>query len=227
MCRINSWAIIYDGSAKLCSSTSEKLHCYNIKITDLSIPEQQLVRVTRSLAGAVKIIIDTPMLSKDGQLSNEAKGNYAELMLEMPKYRSEYEKFNFHEQTVAESLYNEGESSYLGREKDIAEKKAFEFYSRAASLGYAKAQYKVARCYEFGRGVNKNMTNASLWYRKAAELYAKAAVMGHARAQYKFGLCCEFGRGCPKNVELAYKSYMKAAQQGDKDAQQKIQRLNH
>ena len=69
--------------------------------------------------------------------------------------------------------------------------------------------------------------NASLWYRKAAELYAKAAVMGHARAQYKFGLCCEFGRGCPKNVELAYKSYMKAAQQGDKDAQQKIQRLNH
>ena len=57
-------------------------------------------------------------------------------------------------------------------------------------------------------------------------MYA-AAVMGHARAQYKFGLCCEFGRGCPKNVELAYKSYMKAAQQGDKDAQQKIQRLNH
>lgn len=234
--------------------------------------------------------IRTALEEISDEIEDKDINDNGESISEMPKYRSEYEKFSSYEQIEAEKLYNEGENYYLGRGKNIDEKKAFEFYSRAASLGYAKAQYKVARCYEFGRGINKNMTNASIWYRKAAEqghteaqkkindfiktgytsgriysiaessnyvteataedilelgeayylgrgrkvderkaaeLYAKAAVMGHARAQYKFGLCCEFGRGCPKNVELAYKSYMKAAQQGDKDAQQKIQRLNH
>ena len=53
---------------------------------------------------------------------------------------------------------------------------------KAAEQGYAKAQFGLGICYDFGKGVEKNPTEAVKWYRKAAE-------QGYAQAQCNLGGC--------------------------------------
>ena len=114
---------------------------------------------------------------------------------------------------------------------------------KAAEQGYAKAQFGLGICYDFGKGVEKNPTEAVKWYRKAAEQgyaqaqcnlggcyangngveknlneavkwYRKAAEQGDAKAQYNLGTCYDFGNGVEKNLNEAVKWYRKAAEQG-------------
>jgi TPR repeat protein len=46
---------------------------------------------------------------------------------------------------------------------------AARFYRRAAEAGHAAAQSSLAYLYENGLGVERDCTQAALWYRKAAE----------------------------------------------------------
>ena len=85
--------------------------------------------------------------------------------------------------------------------------KAFEWYSKAAAQGYAKAEYNVGYCYENGIGVEKNVVKAFEWY-------SKAAAQGFAMAEHAVGYCYENGIGVEKNVVKAFEWYSKAAAQG-------------
>ena len=76
----------------------------------------------------------------------------------------------------------------------------------------AKKQYYKGLCYENGRGVNQDYTEAVRWYRKAAE-------QGDADAQWSLGLCYENGQGVNQDYTEAVRWYRKAAEQGDADAQ--------
>ena len=86
------------------------------------------------------------------------------------------------------------------------------WHRKAAEQGNARGQYNLGVCYEFERGVTKNITEAVKWYRKAAE-------QGHARAQYNLGLCYDNGSGVTKDYAEAVKWYRKAAEQGLAQAQ--------
>ena len=57
------------------------------KITsdDFTKDELELISVTRALAGAVKNIINTPMLSEDGTPSNESENIYNDMSLKLPR----------------------------------------------------------------------------------------------------------------------------------------------
>jgi len=57
-----------------------------IKVENLSDEELKLIAVTRSLAGAVKAIIDTPILSKDGNLSHKSQKVYEETTKALPEF---------------------------------------------------------------------------------------------------------------------------------------------
>ena len=83
---------------------------------------------------------------------------------------------------------------------------------KAAEQGDAKAQCNLGICYDFGKGVEKNPTEAVKWYRKAAE-------QGFAQAQYNLGNCYANGDGVEKNRSEAVKWYRKAAEQGNATAQ--------
>ncbi|HHV11294.1 MAG TPA: hypothetical protein GXX75_13575 [Clostridiales bacterium] len=57
-----------------------------IKSNDLSEEELKLIAVTRSLAGAVKAIIDTPILSKNGNISAKSKDIYNQTTYKLPAF---------------------------------------------------------------------------------------------------------------------------------------------
>ncbi len=103
-----------------------------------------------------------------------------------------------------------------GRERDL--KGAVASYEAAANLGYAPAQYNLARMYLEGLGVAKNEEAAYLYFLAAAE-------KGLLLAQYNLGVLFETGLGTERDFERARYWYGKAAEQGDREAQYRLGRL--
>ncbi|MBQ1200984.1 MAG: PEGA domain-containing protein, partial [Alistipes sp.] len=73
---------------------------------------------------------------------------------------------------------------------------AVQYYHRAALMGYADAQYDLAYCYHYGKGVAQDNYEAAKWYRKSAE-------QGNASAQCNLGYCYENGLGVTKSITEA------------------------
>jgi hypothetical protein len=87
---------------------------------------------------------------------------------------------------------------------------------KQADEGNADSQYKLAKMYEEGLGVQQDTKEAAKWYLKAAE-------KGNAQAQYKMGTLYTLGKGVPKDRLEAAKWFGKAAQQGYEPVKQQIQ----
>jgi len=111
----------------------------------------------------------------------------------------------------AEALYKEGKALYDA--KDYA--KAFPKLKAAAEKGHRKAQYRVGRCYDKGRGVTEDDQLAVQWYEKSAK-------QDYAKAQYQLGKCYKDGEGVEKNRAKAIELFRKAAQQENADAQYQL-----
>ena len=88
------------------------------------------------------------------------------------------------------------------------DKEAFRLYLAAASRGLPPAMHQVARAYDRGRGVDKNIVEAVRWYRKAADL-------GHAPAMASLGTLYEFGEGVTADLAEALRLYLLAAEAGE------------
>ena len=65
-----------------------------ISADDFTEEEIKLVAVTRALAGAVKAVIDTPILSKDGTLSTEGQAVYSDTAKRLPNFRQQVQTVN-------------------------------------------------------------------------------------------------------------------------------------
>jgi TPR repeat protein len=105
----------------------------------------------------------------------------------------------------------------VGTTKDVAKaqslyKKAIPILNESAEAGNDIAQKFLGDCYDTGRGVSKNRTEAVKWYRKAAD-------QGLAASQYELGVGYAVGEGVPKDKTEAVKWYRKAADQGLAEAQ--------
>src|SRR5713101_8129190 len=99
--------------------------------------------------------------------------------------------------------------AYLDGQKNLPkdEKAAFDWYSRAAVQGYAKAQAGLGWMYANGKGVKKDDVAAFQWFQKAAlqgDLYAERNV----GARYAKGI------GVPQDYLEADLWLRKAAEQG-------------
>ena len=89
-----------------------------------------------------------------------------------------------------------------------------------ANNGDAKAQFKLAACYQEGiADISKDMQKALEWYIKAAE-------QGLAEAQKNLRLLYQNGQGVEKNLPEAIKWVKKAADQGDFSAAMLLNSLN-
>ena len=95
---------------------------------------------------------------------------------------------------------------------------AAEILKRLAEKGDTEAQYHLAVCYYYGKGVEMNIPEAIEWYRKAAD-------RGHANAQCNLGICYEFGLGVNKDLSKAAYWYRKAAEQGNDIAKKALNKL--
>lgn len=107
-----------------------------------------------------------------------------------------------------EELYYKG----LGLYKESQYADAVKYLQYAADYGYVNAFYSLGKCYEDGRGVEKNVA-------KAVELYQRAAEKNHLAAQYTLGLCYESGNGVAKDANKAIALIRQAAEHGYAEAQ--------
>lgn len=108
----------------------------------------------------------------------------------------------------AEKLYKEGKALYDAKKYE----QAFPKLKAAAEKGHKKAQYRLGRCYDKGRGTAENDALAAQWYQKSAD-------QGYHKAQYHLGKCYKDGEGVDKDRKKAVELWKKAARQDNADAQ--------
>lgn len=103
--------------------------------------------------------------------------------------------------------------------------KAFSYYMSAAKGGHIDAMYACGLCYENGKGVEKNLEEASKYYVQASDGGSKEAKdrlikckFSDPNAQYILGQAYENGDAVEKNLEEAVKCYVQAAIGGNKEA---------
>jgi hypothetical protein len=86
--------------------------------TDFTEDDLKLLAVTRSLAGAVKSVIDTPILSKDGNISYESEDIYEQTVEKLPDFSQavqEVEQIDFDVTPVQSSVVgNSGSDAARG-----------------------------------------------------------------------------------------------------------------
>jgi TPR repeat protein len=95
------------------------------------------------------------------------------------------------------------------------QKRAFDWYTRSAEQGYAKAQLGLSRVYFHGHGVAQDKDLAVEWQFKAAD-------QGLAEAQYAVGNLYLYGGILEQDAELAIDLITKAANQHDISAQKQL-----
>ena len=89
---------------------------------------------------------------------------------------------------------------------------------KKAERGDVVAQNNLGNCLYYGRGCEKNLVEAVLWYRRAAE-------QGYDKAQNNLAQCLENGEGCEQDIEEALEWYKRAAEQGNSSAESGIKRI--
>ena len=94
-------------------------------------------------------------------------------------------------------------------------KKAFEWYLKAAEHGNAIAQTCVGVLYSEGRGVKRNAATGVAWFRKAAE-------QGDMHALGNLGFCYYSGYGVEKDLFQAVAWFRKAAEAGHANVQAQL-----
>lgn len=144
------------------------------------------------------------------------------------------------------AFYEIGARFTEGRGVTVDLERAASWYQRAADLGHAPSQYRLANLYEKGSGVERDLTIAKKWYQMAAEqgnasamhnlavLYATAgpapdfanaaewfergAEIGVRDSQVNLAILYARGDGVARDLVQSYKWFAIAANDGDKDA---------
>ncbi len=98
------------------------------------------------------------------------------------------------------------------------EEKMFEYYKKAADMGYAEAEAYVGICYLDGNGVNESVLEAINWLKKSAEKGCGLGYCGMAD-------CFLNGYGVEKDENEAIKLNIKAYEQGLVDVACDIARI--
>ncbi|CAN5338084.1 SEL1-like repeat protein [soil metagenome] len=118
------------------------------------------------------------------------------------------------DQTEAQGLFNQAIDQI-----DSGQPGGVATLTRAANLGLAVAQLKLADIYQSGEsGVKQNPVEARLWARRAAE-------GGDPRGMHNFGMYLYEGTGGAKNRPEALSWLLKAAEQGLVDSQYNVARI--
>lgn len=115
----------------------------------------------------------------------------------------------------------------------IVRRQLFAKLRQKAIAGDTVAILEVARRYAKGKGVKRNDVEAMMWYGKVARQgnpeatnwFRDLAEKGSAQAQYNLGVCYENGEGVEKDTSEAMKWYRIAFEQGHKDAETALQKL--
>ena len=111
--------------------------------------------------------------------------------------------------TVGASGFEDGAAAF--ERKDYVQ--AMEIWKPLAGQGDARAQYRLGRLYEKGKGVSRVLRTAAKWYLEAAH-------QGNADAQYRLAVAYAYGLGgLDRDETRALMWLCRAAAQGQRKAQ--------
>ncbi len=110
-------------------------------------------------------------------------------------------------QSSAEEMYEKAVQLYYDDEYS----EAMPLFLDAAEQGYALAQFKLGKIYEYGEGVEVDEKQAFMWYKKAAEANNTEA-QNYLALLYSGGFCVE------QDEKAALYWYERAAENGDDEA---------
>jgi len=119
---------------------------------------------------------------------------------------------NVQAQMIVADFYNRG--NFI--EKNVEQ--SFKYFKMAADSGNPIAQFKVAVMYENGTGVEKNVENSFKYFKMAADNES-------TNSQFNVAVMYEQGRGVPVNLKEAIHYYQLAAKKGDKEAQERLDKM--
>ena len=117
--------------------------------------------------------------------------------------------------TIAERTA-QADSLLLLSKKQLRKQSTIGYYQKAAKLGNANAQYRLAQFYENGYYVKKNKKKAFNWYLNAAN-------NGHPQAAEKVAHMYEKGIGTKKNDKKAAAWYRVSLEHGSNTAKEKVE----
>jgi len=92
---------------------------------------------------------------------------------------------------------------------------AVKLYTKAAEKGDDDGMWRLARCYQKGKGVEKDIDEAIKWYQLSSN-------KGNTKAQWRLGLCYFNGEGVEKDYKVAVQWFQKAADGYDYDGQWRL-----
>lgn len=129
----NDLLVQLDGMFSECTSLLEEVirkkykRIFKKEITsdDFSDNDLKLVAVTRSLAGAVKAVIDTPILTKDGNISDESQEIYNQTTYKLPDFSKAVEEvkaIDYDEKPVIADSVQQG----MKNQKDTKQKGTYQ-----------------------------------------------------------------------------------------------------
>ncbi len=114
-------------------------------------------------------------------------------------------------QQYSAALINLGYMARVGMGREIDDRRAFDYYVKAAALGNLRARTDIGWAYIDGRGVPKSPEEGVLWYRLAAS-------SGWANAITALGDAYRLGTGVKQDLVQAASLYQAAADTGQIDA---------
>ena len=112
-----------------------------------------------------------------------------------------------------QAIFEVAKAYYLGRGVNEDNDKAFELFSKVASLdpGFADVYAFIGRCYEKGWGTTQNL-------KKAFDSYSTGADLGSAGCYYYLAKLYETGTGVQADDQKAIRCYKMSADLGDTDS---------
>lgn len=126
----------------------------------------------------------------------------------------------FADKNNPEILHHIGVLHTMGTILPLDDKKAVQYFLKAADMGDRCAQAALGAMYELGRGVpSPDPELAFYWYRKAA-------VQGHPEGQRNLARCYETGKGTSLDLAKAMDWYNRSAKQGNPRAIEALERLS-
>ena len=114
----------------------------------------------------------------------------------------------------ADKLYEEGKRLYDEKKYE----QAFPLLQKAAAKGLKKAQYRLARCYDKGNGVEEDNKQAFVWYEKAAQQF-------HAKSEYQLARYYLKGKGGITPDRDKATKYLKRAVKDEKNGKEILDEL--
>lgn len=126
-------------------------------------------------------------------------------------FENNHTQMEWGKEALASAYYIKG----TGLETHSSYQDAVDAYCKSAELNNAEAKYRLARCYDAGLGVEKDIQSASNWYWEAAQ----AGIFQDADKQFSLAKTFLNGLGIKKDFETGINWLMEAIKNQSQEAE--------